>query len=242
MNHPNSNWKDQETWKLKKEMTRFLDRDIRFSGLSDTDDYRKCFIWEYSRTRIFHGHQFNEQHIEKMFPHYVKTFPDKPYKSHSPKVRNSWKEMMWETGHDWEHDLLQPYLGTTEIIDLGFYKRKTPSLKVDVTLYINPHWPKQKLLKLVEQQSKRIYGTLESTKKTLQKKGYEFPEKKETRPKSYWKKNLKALGHYRLAECVNLKELYILDSYGKGAYSEEKIYRREIRKLLSDLPCSWIES
>ena len=242
MNHPSSDWKDEDTWNLKTEMTRFLDRDIRFSGLLDAEDHRRCFIWENLRTRLFLGHEFNQENIEQMFPFYIKTFPEKPYKSHAPKQRVGWLEMKNANTHNWEDDLLTPSLGTIEQVDLGFYKGKLPSAKVDVTLYINPHWPKQKLLKLVERQSDAIFGMLDSNKQALERKGYEFPEKKKTRPKSYWQKLLKALGHYRLAECVDLKESYVLDAYGKGAYSEEKVYRREIRKLLPFLPCSWIVS
>ena len=45
-----------------------------------------------------------------------------------------------------------------------------------------------------------------------------------------------------MLECVNLKEQDVLEAYGKGAYAEEKVYRREIRDNLPDLPYSWINS
>ena len=116
------------------------------------------------------------------------------------------------------------------------------SYKAGVTLYMNPNWSKEKFLKLVEAQSKSIYSMLESERKTLERKGYVFAKKDKSRPKAYWSKRLKALGHYRLLECVNLKEQDVLEAYGKGAYAEEKVYRREIRDNLPDLPYSWINS
>jgi len=240
MEHPNSDWKDEETWKLCQDKIRYLDRDIRFNGLGDAEDHRKCFEWEYIRTRQFFGHKFEGEHVDQTFPFYLKSFPDKPYKSHSPKQRASWLGMTDVNTHNWEEDLLTPYLGSNEEVDLGFYKGKLPSYKAGVTLYLNPNWSKEKFLKLVKAQSKSIYSMLESEKKELATKGYVFPKKDKSRPKAYWQKKLKALGHYRLLECVNLKEQFALEAYGKGSYSGERVYRREIRNFLPELPCSWI--
>ena len=144
--------------------------------------------------------------------------------------------------HNWEDDLLTPSLGTNKEEDWGFYKGKLLSYKAGVTLHLNPNWSKEKFLKLVEAQTESIYSMLESEKKALEREGYVFPKKEKSRPKAYWSKRLKALGHYRLLECVNLKEQYVLEAYGKGAYAEEKVYRREIVENLPDLPRSWIKA
>ncbi|HAE12398.1 MAG TPA: hypothetical protein DCG39_12220 [Opitutae bacterium] len=242
MKHPDSDWKDEETWNLRKDKIVYLDRDIRFNGLEDAEDHRKCFEWEYIRTRMFFGHKFEGEHVDQMFPFYLKSFPEKPYKSHAPKQRASWLDMAGENTHNWEDDLLTPFLGTNEEVDLGFYKGKLLSYKAGVTLHLNPNWSKEKFLRLVKAQSESIYGMLESEKKALELKGYVFPKKDKSRPKAYWRKRLKALGHYRLLECVNLKEQFVLEAYGKGAYLEERVYRREIVENLPDLPCSWIKA
>tara|TARA_B100000989_G_scaffold273901_1_gene232351 strand:+ start:285 stop:1013 length:729 start_codon:yes stop_codon:yes gene_type:complete len=242
MDHPNSSWKDDTTWNLKKEKIRFLDRDIRFNDLGDSEDHRKCFEWEYVRTRIVLGHKFKDKLLKQSYPFYVKSFPNKPYKSHAPKQRATWVDFEGPNSYNWEEDLFYPLLGTTEDVDLGCYKGKLLSYKAGVTLYLNPNWSEKKLLELVKAQSQSIHSMLEYEKKNLEKKGYIFPKKDKSRPMTYWKKRLKALGHYRLLECVNLNERFTLDSYGSDAYSEEKVYRREIRKLLPDLTCSWIRS
>ena len=41
MKHPDSDWKDEETWNLRKDKIVYLDRDIRFNGLEDAEDHRK---------------------------------------------------------------------------------------------------------------------------------------------------------------------------------------------------------
>lgn len=241
MDHPDTNWKDEETWKLRKDKARYLDRDVRFNGLGDAEDHRKCFDWEYVRTRLFLGHKFEGEHVDQRFPFYLKSFPAKPYKSHPLKQRAGWTDMTGESTHEWQDELLTPGLGTNEEVDLGSFKGKIPSYKAGVTLYLNPNWPKEKFLQLVKDQTNAIFGTLGSEKSALERKGYVFPQRDKSRPQTFWKKCLKALGHYRLLECVNLKEQFALEAYGKGAYSEEKVYRREIRKLLPELPCSWIK-
>ena len=242
MNHPADDWKDDETFKLSKDKECFLDRDIRFANLGDAEDHRRCFEWEYVRTRIFKGQEFGDEIFKQMYPFYVKSFPDKPYKSHDPKQRATWVDVIGASNHDYAEELLMPDLGTNEEVDLGFYKGKIPSTKVGVELYINPDWSKKKFLDLVEKQATQIFDSAESEKKHLESQGYVFPKKDNTRPKSYWQKCLKALGHYRLLECVNLREQFVIEAYGRDAYSEEKIYRREIKNLLPDLPCSWINS
>ena len=241
MDHPSKEWKDQQTWNLSKDKKRFLSRDIRFDGLGDADDHRKCFEWEYIRTRLFKGHSFEMESVKEMYPFYLGSFPSKAYKSHSSKVRKSWAGILGTNTKNWEDDLLVPYLGTNEEVDLGFYKGKLLGYKAGVTLYLNPNWSKEKFLNLVEKQTESIYSLLAVEKEALERKGYIFPKKEKSRPKSYWKKKLKALGHYRLLECVDLKERFAIETFGKDAYTEEKVYRREIRKLLPDLPCSWID-
>ena len=89
MEHPNTDWKDEETWNLRKDKIGYLDRDIRFNGLGDAEDHRKCFEWEYIRTRMFFGHKLEGEHVDQMLPFYLKSFPEKPYKSHAPKQRAS---------------------------------------------------------------------------------------------------------------------------------------------------------
>jgi hypothetical protein len=242
MDHPSEDWKDYDTWSLAKSKKRYLGRDIRFEGLGDAEDHRKCFQWEYVRTRLFKGEKFEDKNIDLVHPFYIETFPQKPYMSHAPKVRSKWTYVKGENGHNWEEDLLVPFLGSTEEVDLGFFKGKLPSYKADIHIHINPNWTKEHFLKLVDQQKDRIYEVLRSRVRDLEAKGYVFPEKKDNRPKSHWKAKLKALGHYRLLECVNLSERFVIDAYGGDAYKNEKVYRREISKLLPDLPCSWIVS
>ena len=93
MDHPNSSWKDEETWNLKKEKFRYLDRDIRFKGLGDAEDHRRCFEWEYVRTRHFLGHKFEVNHVHQIYPFYIKSFPKNAYKSHTPKQRTTWEDL-----------------------------------------------------------------------------------------------------------------------------------------------------
>ena len=242
MDHPSKEWKDEETWNLSKSKKRFLSRDIRFDDLGDSDDHRKCFEWEYIRTRLFKGDSFDTESVKEVYPFYLKSFPSKAYKSHSLKVRKSWADILDANTKNWEDELLIPFLGSNEEVDLGFCKDKLLSYKAGVTLYLNPNWSKEKFLKLIADQTNSIFSMLEDEKRALERLGYVFPSKDTSRPKSYWKKKLKALGHYRLIECVDLKEKFAIETYGKDAYYEEKVYRREIRELLSDLPYSWIGS
>ena len=94
MNHPAEDWKDDETFKLSKDKVRFLDRDIRFANLGDAEDHRRCFEWEYVRTRIFKGQEFLGELIDQMFPFHLESFPEKPYKSHDPKQRATWVDVI----------------------------------------------------------------------------------------------------------------------------------------------------
>ena len=180
--------------------------------------------------------------IDQMFPFHLKSFPEKPYKSHDPKQRATWVDVIGTNYYDYADELLNPDLASNKEAELGINKLKIHSTKVGVELYINPDWSKKKFLDLVEKQTKQIFESAESEKERLQRKGYLFPKKDKTRPKSYWHKRLKVLGHYRLLECVILREQFVIEAYGRDAYSEEKIYRREIKNLLPDLPCSWINS
>ena len=94
MDHPSKEWKDEETWNLSKSKKRFLSRDIRFDDLGVFDDHRKCFEWEYIRTRLFKGDSFDMESLKEVYPFYLKSFPSKAYKSHSLKVRKSWADIL----------------------------------------------------------------------------------------------------------------------------------------------------
>ena len=52
-NHPYSGWKDEETWNLRKDKTRYLDRDIRFNGLGDAEDHEMLRVGVYPNADVF---------------------------------------------------------------------------------------------------------------------------------------------------------------------------------------------
>ena len=48
----------------------------------------------------------------------------------------------------------------------------------------------------------------------------------------------------KAVQCKQVEPLdrkYVMEACGKGAYAEERVYRREIVENLPDLPCSWIK-
>lgn len=236
MNHPCKDWHDSKKRDLKssKRSNAILDKNIRFKGLSNGDerDFEMCFLWEYDRTRKFLGKKIEDESMPELFPYYVDSFPDKPYLSHSLKVRQSWRFVKEASTFNHEEDLLHPFLGTNEEVDLGFMKGKLQSYKVPLTLYINPSWNKTKFRTLVREQTDNIYKALESEKRYYERNGYEFAPSHDFQPIRHWSRMLKALGHYRLFKCVGLDEDRVRYWYGDDCYMDDKTIKRELRKSL----------
>lgn len=236
MNHPSSDWNDPKKRDLKKgkQSDSILDKNIRFKGLinGDEKDFEMCFRWEYDRTRMFLGLNTKDEKIPDIFPYYVDSFPDKPYLSHSPKERQTWRFAKNENTFNYEEDLLHPFLGTNEEVDLGFMKGKLLSYKVPLTLYINPSWNKTKFRTLIREQTENIYRALESEKRYYERKGYEFAPSYDFQPIRHWSRMLKAIGHYRLLKCVGLDEERVRHWYGDDCYIDDKTIKRELRKSL----------
>ena len=232
MNHPCKDWIDFETFEVRKEYD--LDMHIRFKGLKqrDSDDYEKCLRWEFNRSKIFKG-ETCEHSGTIWFPFYVSSFPEKPYLSHDYETRSSWP--YFEGVADDSDDLFKEDHGTNYEVDLGFYKGKIFRERVPITLQIDPRWNSEKLISLIRKQSRAIFEKVELGKKEIENEGYPFYEKtKEFKPISTLKKNLKALGHYRIGECMNLgwKLNRFEKIYGKDTYKTEKIYREKILKYV----------
>jgi hypothetical protein len=236
MNHPCKDWHDTRTYDLKKEKQAhlILDKQIRFKGLTKGDerDHEMCFQWEFNRTRKFLDQTIEDEKNHDLFPFYIDSFPDKPYLSHSPKIRSTWRFIKEENTFNYEEDLLHPFLGTNEEVDLGFMKGKLLSYKVPLTLHINPSWNKTKFRSLVREQTDNIYRALESEKKYYEGKGYIFALPDNTQPIRYWSRMLKALGHFRLLKCVGLDEDRVRHWYGEDCYDDEQTIKREIKRSL----------
>jgi hypothetical protein len=232
MNHPSQEWIDFATYEVKEECD--LDRHIRFKGLKqrDADDYEKCLRWEFNRSNIFKGEPY-DQKDPIWFPFYVSSFPEDSYLSHDYKTRSSWT--YFEGVVDDSDDLFKQDHGTNYEVDLGFYKGKIFRERVPITLQIDPRWNSEKLISLIRRQSEAIFQKVELGKKEIEDEGYPFYEKtRESKPISTLKKHLKALGHYRIGECMNLgwKLERFEKIYGKDTYQTEKIYRENILKYV----------
>ena len=239
MDHPSKDWKDVKTQDLFKDKQRekILDHHIRFGGLikGDERDHEMCFLWEFNRTRIFMKQKVEGDGSDTIFPFYIDSFYEKPYMSHPPKERKAWKFVKYENTFNYEEDLLHPFLGTNEEVELGDFKGKLPTYKAPVTLYINPTWNKTKFRSLVSDQTDKIYRMLESKKQYLERRGYIFAPGDDTQPIRTWDKLLKALGHYRLYKCIGLEEHLVRHWYGDDSYIDEKTMRREIKDSLPNL-------
>ena len=113
MNHPCKDWHDSKKRDLKssKRSDAILDKNIRFKGLINgyERDFEMCFLWEYDRTRKFLGKTIEDEKFPDLFPYNLDSFPDKPYLSDSPKVRQSWRFVKEENTFNYEEDLLHPF-------------------------------------------------------------------------------------------------------------------------------------
>jgi len=230
MNHPCKDWIDWKNYEVKSNYD--LDLHIRFHGLKarDADDHEKCLRWEINRTRIFKDPKFKPSD-PIWFPFYIDSFPEEPYLAHEYKIRSEWT--YFQGIKDDTEDLFKEDLGTNYEVDLGFYKGKLYRERVPVSLNIDPRWNLEKLISLIRKQSGEVFKRVERGKLELEKEGYVFLEKhRDPKPISTLKKNLKALGHYRIGECMILgwnkkrfEKIYGLDTYGT-----EKSYRENILK------------
>ena len=232
MDHPNSDWIDWEKYNVKSDYD--LDLHIRFRGLKarDADDHEKCLRWEINRTRLFKDNTFKPSN-PIWFPFYVGSFPEKPYLAHDYKTRSEWT--YFEGVKDDTEDLFKEDHGTNYEVDMGFYKGKIHRERVSVSLNIDPRWNLEKLISLVRKQSGEVFNRVEKGKLELEKDGFVFL-KKHGDPKSIstLKRNLKALSHYRIGECMTLgwsKERF-MKIFGAGTYGTEKSYRENILKYV----------
>jgi hypothetical protein len=172
MEHPNSDWKDEETHPmvLKKSKRRFLDRDIRFSlaNREDRGDLFKCFIWELYRTINFCDEMPPSLDSKTEFPFCIKSFPARSYLSHSYDDRKSWVTFEMSESSKYEEKLLLPWGMDTQTIG-----KKSPIFfprsKLPLQLYVNPNWTRSKLLRLFEEQIKEISEEIQSEKKRLER-------------------------------------------------------------------------
>jgi len=236
MDHPSKEWIDWENYDVRSEYN--LDIHVRFNGLKlkDADDHEKCLRWEFNRTRLFEDDSFKAQN-PIFFPFYVSSFPEIPYLEHDYKTRSDWN--YFEGIEDDSEDLFihdEKDSATTYEIDMGFFKGKIRKARVPVTLKIDPRWSSEELIEIIRKQSEVIFAKVDFKKKEYESQGYEFFEKpqKIARPISTLKKILKALGHYRIGECMQLG--WTLERfkkiYGESTYYTEKIYRESILKYI----------
>ena len=248
MNHPNEEWSEYDIGDrfckvLKQDLP--IDRDIRFEGLTphSLEDYRKCFIWEYCRTRIFKGEKLESN--KDFFPFYVTTFPEKAYldDSHSNEIRDKWELLQIDVStHEHNNNLLIESLGTTDEINVSLKtfnideNIKIPSEKVPITLHINPNWSRSKMKLLFCEQIEAIANSIGSRKKIFEELGHDFIDPQQKHEMKTLKSDLKLLGHYRLSECVNLSDPNFRDFYGFGKLKSERKFRELCFKRLKHLP------
>jgi len=248
MDHPSELWADIRVTGRVETFLRDglpLKRDIRFEGLklNSLEDYRKCFIWEYCRTRIFKGE--NLESNKDFFPFYVTTFPEKAYldDSHSNEIRDKWELLQIDVcTHEHNDNLLIESLGTTEEINVSLKtfnideSIKIPAEKVPITLHINPNWSRSKMKRLFCEQIEAIAHSIGSRKKDFEELGHDFIDPHQKHEMRTLKSDLKLLGHYRLSECVNLSDPNFRDFYGLGKLKSERKFRELCFKRLKHLP------
>lgn len=228
MNHPSPEWIDWNTFEIKDGYD--LDINIRFVGLKarDSEDHEKCLWWEIYRTKIFKDESFENDEPNR-FPFYVSSFPEKSYLEHDYKIRSKWRPV--DDSEEIIDDLFEEISGTNYEVDHGICKSKILRERVPLVLQVNPKWGTEKLISLLRKQSATVSSKLESAKKELEKEGYIFDEQQKN-PKhiSTHKKNLKALGHYRISECMNLGWKYerYKKIYGASTYKSEKTFRENL--------------
>jgi hypothetical protein len=188
MNHPSEEWKDEATfpWELKSEKLRFLDRDIRFKGITigDSEDYWRCLRWELFRTIAFCKQMPQSFDTDREFPFYIRSFPSRSYLSHKYEVRGRWERFIGQTEHKDDERLLSPLGMKTQIHNyypslINKEGETHPSTqlsqmrvlrrKLGLELFINPNWTQDKLKRLFEKQIKEIYEEIQAKKKFLEK-------------------------------------------------------------------------
>ena len=199
MDHPSEDWKDETLFpeELKSKKKRFLNRDIRFSSVDrgDEDDLWRCFVWELYRTIIYCGETPTSLDPRAEFPFYIPSFPKRAYLSHDKKERCSWQKFMGQI-EDIDKDddrLLSKLSMQTQIFDydpvmigtrgrglnMGIRKRKHKlksfRRKLELELFVNPNWTKEKLKNLFENQIKEIYQEIQWKKKYLEKERRVIP-------------------------------------------------------------------
>ena len=235
MDHPNVEWIDWSTYEVKEQYN--LDVNVRFNGLRSRDesDHEKCLWWEIYRTRIFKDNSY-EPIDPNHFPFYLSTFPDKPYLEHDYMIRSKWGPV--KVAEEVLDDLFEEINGTNYEVDHGSFKSKVLRERLPLVLQVNPSWSIEKLISLIRKQNGRVSEKVKTAKKDLENDGYVFDESQSNQKRiSTHKKNLKALGHYRIGECMNLGWNYsrFKKVYGPSTYRTEKSYRENLLTFGNDM-------
>ena len=144
------------------------------------------------------------------------------YLEHDYKVRQKWTIVQGEKTEDFEEDLFRPFAHLSE-------KGKECVHKIPLTLYINPSWNKTKFRGLIREQTDEIYRRLFSAGDIIEEMGFETIAPDDSQNIRYWKRKLKALGHFRLRNCVDLDEEYVRKWYGDDSYHDKESLDRAIK-------------
>lgn len=177
------------------------------------------------------------------FPCNVQTWPEKAYLSHQPKIRKTWCYEPFSEKKKYENISFES-IGDKEPSPYkeGFGKEVT--MKVPITINLDPFWDEMNLRRVLNENIGQIQQMVHAQKEILEKEGYVFRSEKpkEQRPRSWYEKGLRFLGHYRLYKCEGWRFYKIEELFkkacddGKASSMEKDHFMKKVKKELPQLP------
>jgi hypothetical protein len=174
------------------------------------------------------------------FPTNIPSWPEKAYLSHSPKVRKTWKYDPFEDRKKYE-SLRFKSIGDKEFKDYSEGKAKKATMKVPVTIEVDPVYDEANLKRVLVENVHEIIEMAQERKSCMEKEGYTFRKEKpkDERPRSWYETGLRYLGHYRLYKCKGLEFHNVEKTFLKGWEKKKaKPIERDtfMKKVKNELP------
>jgi hypothetical protein len=177
------------------------------------------------------------------FPYNELSWPEKAYLSHPPKVRKTWKYDPFEDRKKYE-SLRSKSVGDKEFTDYPEGKGKKATMKVPVTIEVDPVYDDANLKRVLMENVHEVMEMAQERKARMEKEGYIFRKEKpkDERPRSWYETGLRYLGHYRLYKCEGWEYHRVEQAFNKGWEKkkarpiERDTFMKKVKKELPYLP------
>jgi hypothetical protein len=177
------------------------------------------------------------------FPYNELSWPEKPYLSHPPKKRNTWKYDPFLDRKKYE-SLYFKSIGDKELKSYPEGDGQKVTMKVPVTIEVDPLYDETNLKRVLMDNVQEVMEMAEQKRAEMEKEGYLFRKEqpKDERPRSWYETGLRYLGHYRLYKCERWEYHKVEEAFNKGWEKkkarpiEKETFMKKVKKELPYLP------